>query len=595
MLCFIVGKWGFFFYYLIEFRFFFTSIFHFFFFFFFFLNSHFQFLQIFFSSKTPDNQLNAPWRDPAHTNIIHIGEKILALHEYALPYLLHPVTLKTIGVEDFGGRLRKRKVPNGDKIGGSLCAHFRYDPIRQLSIFVSFSPARMTSPPYVTFYEVNERCEVISETTAAVPHLNYVHDLCVTPSYYIVQMTPFVNVSLSKISSILQGESSPGEQLKYAPGLPCKIVLVKRPLIGEERRGEGVVEYEHMGEYPNVMEFELPEPIHIYHFSRAVEVAVEELKRGGPETEPWEKGRFGEYEEDSPFLIPPNRLSSRAQPNTEFYSDRTAPASSLNQEGEDRVPPFPPGSIRTVAIEIEACVLQRGFTMEFQDSLFLFNGSDAPGRMAKIVCRMGSSAATMSVIDSSSCEFPIINPDRHLSLALFRNEKEGVQQISPSSSSSSFNLTNSHSPVLYDDPLTAAGVPCALQSLPPSLPPPPQFTYLMANTHGVGLPYCDIVKIDAFHSSGRQVWCAGPMSMVGEPCFFPKAGKERREEDDGYLVVQVQRIDKEKTEFVVLETKDLTRGPIAIVETDVLIPNGFHGTFSPSLCGRESDRVQSKL
>jgi len=49
-----------------------------------------------------------------------------------------------------------------------------------------------------------------------------------------------------------------------------------------------------------------------------------------------------------------------------------------------------------------------------------------------------------------------------------------------------------------------------------------------------------------------------------------------------------------KTEFVILDASNLSCGPLATVETGVLIPNGFHGTYSPHICGRESN-VKAKL
>eukprot|EP00009_Paramoeba_aestuarina_P007257 CAMPEP_0201514162 /NCGR_PEP_ID=MMETSP0161_2-20130828/6055_1 /ASSEMBLY_ACC=CAM_ASM_000251 /TAXON_ID=180227 /ORGANISM="Neoparamoeba aestuarina, Strain SoJaBio B1-5/56/2" /LENGTH=823 /DNA_ID=CAMNT_0047910623 /DNA_START=108 /DNA_END=2576 /DNA_ORIENTATION=- len=243
-------------------------------------------------SNTPDNNAAAQWRDPSHTNVIHIGNKLLSLHEYALPHILDPFSLRTLGVEDFGGRLRKRKNnETGEVIGGSLCAHFRWDPLRSLNVFVSFSPGRPKKggegfemlPPSVTFFEVSNDFEVIHETHAIVPGLNYVHDLCITPSFYIVQMTPFVDITPEKVFEILSGESSPGEQMKYYPGLPCRLVFVRRPLHNNTK----VRENKGLEDYPSVLQFDLPEPVHIYHFSRAIEVVVEEEERGQPHNHTW--------------------------------------------------------------------------------------------------------------------------------------------------------------------------------------------------------------------------------------------------------------------------------------------------------------------
>jgi hypothetical protein len=67
-------------------------------------------------------------------------------------------------------------------------------------------------------------------------------------------------------------------------------------------------------------------------------------------------------------------------------------------------------------------------------------------------------------------------------------------------------------------------------------------------------------------------------------------------EDDGWVIVQVQRLRQENngagedvpvgtpcspratTEYAVLDARDICKGPIAVVAAGILIPTGFHGS-----------------
>ena len=114
----------------------------------------------------------------------------MALHEYALPYRMCPKTLQTLGRETFGGVLSKR----AHGTGGTLCAHFRYDPD---------APPHLGLLPCVRFYEIDQDYNVAAETSHNIAGLKYVHDLVVTESLYVVQMSPGVEISAEGVMNIL--------------------------------------------------------------------------------------------------------------------------------------------------------------------------------------------------------------------------------------------------------------------------------------------------------------------------------------------------------------------------------------------------------
>ena len=156
-------------------------------------------------------------------------------------------------------------------------------------------------------------------------------------------------------------------------------------------------EFEGLEAYPPVIQFDLPEPVHIYHFSRAVEMVVEEEERGKnrdryeqpnillnltmdtpgkKHNESWEKKRKQEDPNNSPFLIPPCRLHAINKPYQTSYSTSSSssppPPPSPTFSTSSPCPSLTAGQFRTVAVEVEACVLQRGFNMFFFFFFFFF-------------------------------------------------------------------------------------------------------------------------------------------------------------------------------------------------------------------------------
>jgi len=153
-----------------------------------------------------------------------------------------------------------------------------------------------------------------------------------------------------------------------------------------------------------------------------------------------------------------------------------------------------------------------------------------------------------------------------------------------------------------------------------------RYAYLMASeSPQKPIPYQEIVKFDREGSPsllsgfslgvlicewadlsghGRQVWSAREeFGTLGEPVFVPRPGPERflsllpvfcslshngpvkprRDEDDGWVVSQLYDCKHHQTQFIVLDAKDLARGPVARLKLRHHTPYGFHGTFTPEV------------
>lgn len=91
-----------------------------------------------------------------------------------------------------------------------------------------------------------------------------------------------------------------------------------------------------------------------------------------------------------------------------------------------------------------------------------------------------------------------------------------------------------------------------------------------------GRPYDTLVHADLV-SGKRREYHAGPGRFVMEPVFVPR--KESAAEGDGWLVSLQYDQSRNLSDFVVFDTDDIARGPIARVELPTRVPFGFHGNW----------------
>jgi carotenoid cleavage dioxygenase len=72
----------------------------------------------------------------------------------------------------------------------------------------------------------------------------------------------------------------------------------------------------------------------------------------------------------------------------------------------------------------------------------------------------------------------------------------------------------------------------------------------------------------------------GPGRSVGEAVFA--ADPDGTAEDDGWLLAFVHDANEDRSDFVVLDARDLTADPVAIVHLPRRVPHGFHGSWLPA-------------
>ena len=115
---------------------------------------------------------------PANTHIIKHAGKFLALEEAHLPWEVDE-ELETRGVHDFSGKLK-----------GAMTAHPRVCPKTGELLFFSYS---MMSEPYLTYYRVNAKGELVQTEPIELPRPVMMHDWNVTENFVVFMDLPIVS------------------------------------------------------------------------------------------------------------------------------------------------------------------------------------------------------------------------------------------------------------------------------------------------------------------------------------------------------------------------------------------------------------------
>ncbi|MEM7098551.1 MAG: carotenoid oxygenase family protein [Pseudomonadota bacterium] len=88
--------------------------------------------------------------------------------------------------------------------------------------------------------------------------------------------------------------------------------------------------------------------------------------------------------------------------------------------------------------------------------------------------------------------------------------------------------------------------------------------------------YDSIVHYD-LQTGSSKIWSLSPGDCVSEPAFVPKT--KESQEGDGWLVGFIYRAETNTSAIAVLDANAIDAGPIATVQMDTRVPNGFHGTW----------------
>ncbi|HEY9709126.1 MAG TPA: carotenoid oxygenase family protein [Oculatellaceae cyanobacterium] len=95
-------------------------------------------------------------------------------------------------------------------------------------------------------------------------------------------------------------------------------------------------------------------------------------------------------------------------------------------------------------------------------------------------------------------------------------------------------------------------------------------------------PLQAILKLDVT-TGEKQLWSAAPQGYVSEPIFVPRP--DATDEDDGWVLTLVYDASKHRSDVVILDGRDLNKGPVARLHLKHHIPYGLHGSWTPEYFG----------
>lgn len=154
----------------------------------------------------------------ANTNVICLGDKLLALWEAAQPYCLDKNTLETIGLDNLNGVL---------KSGDSFSAHPRFDANSKFNngkpSLVNFG-IKVGLSSVITIYEFDLSGELIHQYSHKIKGFSFIHDFVITPNYCIF----FQNPVTYNPFPFLFGLKGAGECVNFLENKPTKIIIIPR-------------------------------------------------------------------------------------------------------------------------------------------------------------------------------------------------------------------------------------------------------------------------------------------------------------------------------------------------------------------------------
>lgn len=114
-----------------------------------------------------------------NTTPIYHGRRLLALKEDGLAVEIHPETLETIGVWNYGGKLRSK----------TMTAHTRLDPATGQLYFFGYEAAGLATRD-IAYCVADAEGRIVREDWFQAPYVSMMHDFAVTKEHAIFPVFP---------------------------------------------------------------------------------------------------------------------------------------------------------------------------------------------------------------------------------------------------------------------------------------------------------------------------------------------------------------------------------------------------------------------
>lgn len=223
-------------------------------------------------SKIIGNAFKTNLKNPANTQVISYGGKLLALFEAGLPYRLDPKTLDTLGEDDMGGALGKDKLPvkvpsipeefTPSFLGGSAhTAHPNVCPKTGNLVGWHWSQIPSSKSLEITFTEWGTGFRKVASTTHLIPDCELApHDMALTENYIVL----LINALTMGQLPFLAGVKGPAASLSMDGRANVKACIFPRPTAPVAIQEKGPIYIDNV------------DPNFSIHFSHAYEEEKEE-------------------------------------------------------------------------------------------------------------------------------------------------------------------------------------------------------------------------------------------------------------------------------------------------------------------------------
>ncbi len=161
------------------------------------------------------NAFDLRLKNIANTNVVKLGNELLALWEASSPYALNPQTLETYGISNLKGVLEP---------GEAFSAHPRFDPghygaSRMVTFGVNTGPKST-----IRLMEFDNDGKLISERKDRFDGFAFLHDFAITPNWSLFLQNA---ISFNPLPFLI-GQRSAAQCLTSNPGKQSKLWLIPR-------------------------------------------------------------------------------------------------------------------------------------------------------------------------------------------------------------------------------------------------------------------------------------------------------------------------------------------------------------------------------
>lgn len=158
-------------------------------------------------SSVPRGSGSDGWlKDTANTDLVCHNGSVLALwYQCGLPYKLNARTLETLGVENFGGALKR-----------TVSAHAKVDEHTGELLFFDYA----TKPPFMTYNIVSAKGELVHCIPVDLPGPRLPHDMAITEHYSVLMDLPLFWDPQLLAKNV--------HRVTYYPDLPSRFAILPR-------------------------------------------------------------------------------------------------------------------------------------------------------------------------------------------------------------------------------------------------------------------------------------------------------------------------------------------------------------------------------